>query len=196
MQSARLTHLPVWAVKNLTKKITFKLDARSINKAIKEVEAYMAKLKRIEKSICEELAKIGLQEARVLFGNAQYDGEKDADVNLKPTESGYRIVASGKTVAFIEFGTGVHYNRGFSYPIAKPSGIVGIGEYGKKQGRKDEWKYYSEHAGTNGVLKKSESTGKSYVITHGNPAQMPMYKALVKMQEEAERVVREAFKNA
>lgn len=132
-----------------------------------------------------------MEEASVRFLNAQYDGVNDAEVTTEPTENGYRVVASGNAVAFIEFGTGVHYNADASYPIAKPSGIVGIGEYGKGQGKRDEWQYVGEK-GTNGVL----SSDNKVVTTHGNPAQMPMYHALVAMQDEVERVVREAFRDA
>lgn len=179
----------------LAKTIRFALDVRSINKAIKEAEAYCAKLKRIEESICEGLAQIGLKEASVRFSSARYDGVNDSSVSIEQTEKGYNVVASGNAVAFIEFGTGVTHNRGVNYPIKKPSGIVGIGEYGKKMGRRREWRYKG-NPGTHGVLRKDPKTETEWVVTQGNPAQMPMYKALVKMQDEAERVVREAFKNA
>lgn len=138
-----------------------------------------------------ELARIGMQEASVRFSTAQYDGTNDSSVTIEQTQNGYNVVANGKAVAFIEFGAGVHYNSGVSYPIAKPSGIVGIGEYGKKQGKKDEWRYKGE-PGTNGT---PSSDGRT-IKTHGNPAQMPMYHALTAMQGEVERIVREAFRNA
>lgn len=138
-----------------------------------------------------ELARIGMQEASVRFTTAQYDGSNDSTVTIEQTQNGYNVVANGKAVAFIEFGAGVHYNSGASYPLPKPSGIVGIGEYGKKQGKKDEWRYKGE-AGTNGT---PSSDGRT-IKTHGNPAQMPMYHALVAMQDEVYRIVREAFRNA
>ena len=175
----------------MSKTIKIKLDVRSINAAIKEIEAYRNKLSRINTEICKKLADKGLEKAQVLFDRAAYDGVKDAKVTAEPTENGYRIIASGQTVAFIEFGTGVHYNAGSSYPLPKPSGIVGIGEYGKKQGKKDKWQYKGA-PGTSGVV----SQDGRVVTTHGNPAQMPMYHALTAMQEEVERIVREAFSNA
>lgn len=175
----------------MSRTIKIRLNAQSINAAIKEIEAYRNKLARISADICKNLADKGLEKAQVLFESAAYDGVKDAKVTAEPTEKGYRIIASGKTVAFIEFGTGVHYNSGSSYPLPKPSGIVGIGEYGKGQGKKDEWQYVGS-PGTNGVV----SSDGRVVTTHGNPAQMPMYHALLKMQDEVERIVREAFRNA
>lgn len=179
----------------MSKVIRFRLDPRSIQGAIREIEAYKRKLSKINDDICLNLAKIGMQEASVRFASAQYDGTNDSVVTIEQIENGYKVIASGKTVAFIEFGTGVHYNSGVSYPLEKPSGIVGIGEYGKKQGKKDEWRYNGE-PGTNGELRTSSRTGETYVVTHGNPAQMPMYYALAKMQGEVERIVKEAFRSA
>lgn len=167
------------------------MNARSIRNAIKEIEAYRNRLARIKERICLELARIGMQEASIRFSTAQYDGTNDSNVTIEQTQNGYNVVANGKAVAFIEFGAGVHHNSGASYPIAKPSGIVGIGEYGKKQGKKDKWQYKGD-PGTNGTV----SSDGRVVTTHGNPAQMPMYHALTAMQNEVERIVREAFANA
>lgn len=175
----------------MSRTIKIRLNAQSINAAIKEIEAYKNRLLSIRFSICEALARIGMQEASMRFTSAVYDGVNDSDVTIEQTDNGYRVLASGNAVAFIEFGTGVHHNSGASYPLARPSGIVGIGEYGKGQGKKDEWQYVGS-PGTNGVV----SSDGRVVTTHGNPAQMPMYHAMLKMQDEVERIVREAFRNA
>lgn len=175
----------------MSKTIKIKLSVRSINAAIKEVEAYRNKLESIRETICRNLAQIGMQEASVRFESAHYDGVNDSSVVIEPMDNGYKVVAHGNSIAFIEFGAGVHYNAGSSYPLPKPSGIVGIGEYGKKQGKKDEWRYKGD-PGTNGT---PSSDGRT-IKTHGNPAQMPMYHALMAMQNEVERIVREAFRNA
>ena len=178
----------------MSTRIRIKLDARSIGNAIKQIEAYKARLATIRQTICEELAKRGMEEAQVRFDSAQYDGVNDAEVKIEQTENGYRVVANGNSVAFIEFGAGVHYNpAGGSYPIAKPAGISPIGGYGKKQGRKDSWRYKGD-PGTNGNV--IDVGGEEWVVTQGNPAQMPMYHALTKMQSEVERIVKEAFRNA
>lgn len=175
----------------MSRTIKIKLNTRSINAAIKEIEAYRNRLARIKEDICSNLAQIGMQEASVRFAAAQYDGTNDSSVTIEQTQNGYKVIASGKAVAFIEFGTGVHHNSGVNYPLPKPSGIVGIGEYGKGKGKKDEWKYVGS-PGTNGVV----SNDSRVVTTHGNPAQMPMYHALTAMQDEVDRIVREAFRNA
>lgn len=179
----------------MSKKIKVKLTTRGINDAIKQIEAYKQSLARIRATICERLAEIGMKDASVRFASAQYDGTNDSDVTIEPTPTGYKVIAKGNAVAFIEFGTGVHYNVGATYPLPKPSGIVGIGEYGKKQGKKDSWRYKGD-PGTNGEIRTNPKSGEDWVVTHGNPAQMPMYHALMAMQNEVERVVKEAFRNA
>ena len=137
------------------------------------------------------LAALGATVASIRFSTAIYTGTNDVTVRVDDNGTVATIYAEGESVAFIEFGAGVHYNSGSSYPIAKPSGIVEIGEYGKKQGKKDEWRYKGD-PGTNGTPSRDGLTIK----THGNPAQMPMYHALTAMQGEVERIVREAFRNA
>ena len=179
----------------MSKTIKVQLTARSIANAIKQLEAYRSRLDRIRERICSDLARIGMEEAKIRFESAQYDGINDAVVTIEPTAKGYQVKASGNSVAFIEFGTGVHYNRGSSYPLPKPDGIVPIGTYGKGQGSKDSWRYQGD-PGTNGVIKIHPKTGEEWVKTHGNPAQMPMYHALTQMESEVLRIVKEAFANA
>ena len=48
----------------LSKTIKIKLDVRSINAAIKEIEAYRNKLSRINEEICKKLADKGLEKAQ------------------------------------------------------------------------------------------------------------------------------------
>lgn len=168
-------------------------DRSSIQAAIREVEAYAERLSGIEKRICEGLAKIGLEEASVRFASAQYDGTNDVSVSVEEDGNRYRVIASGQAVAFIEFGAGVHYNPSNSYPIPKPAGISEIGGYGHGGGAADSWRYVGD-PGTNGrVITDDPLSTQPYVITQGNPAQMPMYLALSEMRDAVEDVVKEAF---
>lgn len=133
----------------------------------------------MEKQLLEELANIGLKEAQVRFTNAMYDGVNDSEVTLDAIENGYRIVAEGKAVAFIEFGAGVYYNPTDPYPNPRPDGIVGIGEYGKGYGKRQAWGF------------KNESD--ELVITHGNPAAMPMWYASEEMRNSILTIARRVF---
>ena len=159
--------------------ITVKLNSKSIGSAIKELRAYKAWVERKTKELARRLAELGAGEAKVRFAGAQYDGNNDAEVSVEAIDNGYKIVASGGSVFFIEFGAGVYYNGTEPYPEPRPSGVVGIGEYGKGYGKRKAWGFYDE--------------GGALVITHGTPAAMPMLHAGRTMQQDVEKIAKEVF---
>ena len=155
------------------------LSASSIDNAIKELKAFQYSLEQKKDKLLEELANIGVKEASVRFTTAMYDGVNDSSVTLETISNGYCIKAEGKAVAFIEFGAGVYHNPGEPYPNPRPSGIVGIGEYGKGHGKRQAWGFRDD----SGEL----------VITHGNPAAMPMWYASEEMRSKILKIAREVF---
>ena len=155
------------------------LDTQEIDRAIRELKAYKQAFLKREKDLLEGLAEIGLKEASVRFTTAMYDGTNDVSVHLDTTNDGYAIVADGKAVAFIEFGAGVYHNTSEPYPNPRPSGVVGIGEYGKGMGKRKAWGYKNEN--------------DEVVITRGNPAAMPMWYASEEIKNSVLKVVREVF---
>ena len=165
----------------MPKIIRMSLSTSSIENAIKELRAYRKSIDDKKDRLLEELANIGVREASVRFTTAMYDGINDSSVSLETNRDGYTIVASGHAVAFIEFGAGVYHNPGEPYPNPRPEGIVGIGEYGKGHGKRQAWGYTDE----SGEL----------VITHGNPAAMPMWYASEEMRDSILKIAREVFAN-
>ena len=163
----------------MAKVIRMSLSSKSIGQAIKELTAYRDSLERRKDQLLEELANIGVREASVRFTTAIYDGENDSEVTLEPIANGYRIVAEGKAVAFIEFGAGVYHNPTEPYPNPRPDGIVGIGEYGHGYGKRQAWGFKDD----NGEL----------VITHGNPAAMPMWYASEEMRNSIQKIAEKVF---
>ena len=163
----------------MAKVIKMTLSTSSIDDAIKELQAFQKSIKAKKDKLLEELGRIGVQEASVRFTTAMYDGVNDSSVTLESTPDGYAIVAEGTAVAFIEFGSGVYHNPSEPYPNARPDGIMGIGEYGKGYGKRQAWGYRDD-AG-------------ELVITHGNPAAMPMWYASEEMRSEIKRIAKEVF---
>lgn len=159
--------------------IKMSLSSKSIQEGIKELKAYRKSLDAKKDKLLEELAYIGAKEASVRFTTAIYDGVNDSSVTLEPIKDGYCIKAEGKAVAFIEFGAGVYHNPGEPYPDPRPSGIVGIGEYGKGHGKRQAWGFLDE----SGEL----------VITHGNPAAMPLWYASEEMRNSVKQKFVEVF---
>lgn len=161
------------------KEITIELSVESINKALKEIKNLDKEANKKLDIIMSRLADEGVMMAEYGYANAQYDGNNDVKVHKKKVAGGYEVVAEGEAVAFIEFGAGVTYQS--EYPIQKPEGIVGIGEYGDKKGRRSAWGYYP--------------TGEPpVVITHGNPASQALYNASRTMEDRFPEVAREVFK--
>ena len=161
------------------KVIKMRLSTSSIDKAIKELKAFRDSIDKKKDHLIEELANIGVREASVRFTTAMYDGVNDSSVTLEAISGGYCIKAEGKAVAFIEFGAGVYHNPGEPYPNPRPSGIVGIGEYGKGYGKRQAWGFKDD----SGEL----------VITHGNLAAMPMWYASEEMRSKIKKIAQEVF---
>lgn len=161
------------------KVIQFSLNKADIDRAIGEIEQYKREFLAKEKQLLEGLAMIGLKEASVRFTTAMYDGTNDTNVSLNVISNGYSIVAEGQAVAFIEFGAGVYHNTSEPYPNPRPSGVVGIGEYGKGKGKQQAWGYKDDN--------------DELVITRGNPAAMPMWYASEEIKSSVLKVVREVF---
>lgn len=161
----------------MSHKITISLS--NISEAIKQINAYKDSLEKKKKVFMERLATVGGLTARQGFSAAIYDGDSNVEVYVEETDTGYRIVATGQAVAFIEFGAGVYYNPGEPYPLPRPEGIVGIGEYGNGFGKRRAWGY-------------KDNTGQ-LVVTHGNSAQMPMYNATQEMVKRIVDIAKEVF---
>lgn len=135
------------------------------------------------------LAQEGMEIASVKFSQAVYDGTNDVSVTVELRGNNVRaVVATGGATLFIEFGTGV------TYPDDHPeAGELGMkrGEYGQGHGKQHSWGYYGD-PGTNGVLKEKKNGG-FVVITHGNPANMPMYETVKELQDRLTEIAKEVF---
>lgn len=137
----------------------------------------------------DRLAQEGMEIASIKFSQAVYDGTNDVSVTVEPRGNNVRaVVATGRATLFVEFGTGV------TYPDDHPeAGELGMkrGEYGQGHGKQHSWGYYGD-PGTNGVLKEKKNGG-FVVITHGNPANMPMYETVKELQDRLMEIAKEVF---
>lgn len=137
----------------------------------------------------DRLAQEGMEIASIKFSQAVYDGTNDVSVTVEPRGNNVRaVVAIGGATLFIEFGTGVTYPD--DHPEAEELGMK-RGEYGQGHGKQHSWGYYGD-PGTNGVLKEKKNGG-FVVITHGNPANMPMYETVKELQDRLTEIAKEVF---
>ena len=171
------------------KTVKVPLSQRGIDTLLREIKSYTVWLKERSQVLLDRLAQAGFEVASARFAKAAYDGTNDASVSMETRSEGVRaVVAVGASVLFIEFGTGVTYPD--NHPQAAELGMK-RGEYGKGHGKQSSWGYYGD-PGTNGVVKMKKD-GSTVVITHGNPANMPMYETVKELEAMLPDLVKEVF---
>lgn len=171
------------------KTVKVPLSQRGIDTLLREIESYTVWLKERSQVLLDRLAQAGFEVASARFAKAVYDGTNDASVSMETRSEGVRaVVAVGASVLFIEFGTGVTYPD--NHPQAAELGMK-RGEYGQGHGKQSSWGYYGD-PGTNGVVKMKKD-GSTVVITHGNPANMPMYETVKELEAMLPELVKEVF---
>ena len=171
------------------KTVKVPLSQRGIDTLLREIESYTVWLKERSQVLLDRLAQAGFEVASARFAKAAYDGTNDASVSLETRSEGVRaVVAVGASVLFIEFGTGVTYSD--NHPQAAELGMK-RGEYGQGHGKQSSWGCYGDPA-TNGVVKMKKD-GSTVVITHGNPANMPMYETVKELEAMLPDLVKEVF---
>lgn len=120
-------------------------NKESINNAIKQLEQYKKDFLAKEKIFIKRLAEIGVSVASAGYATADYDGINDVVVTLEHQGNRAVVVASGETVGFIEFGTGVKFpewdNSGMEYTPPKH------GTYGKGYGARPKGWYFKQGEG-------------------------------------------------
>lgn len=132
---------------------------------------------------CEKLCEFGEKEADERFGQALYSGLNDVEVHTETSDDGCSVVAEGKSLLFIEYGTGIN-NAEHTIPTYHH------GTYGKGNGANEKGWVYRGYEGNNGY-----PFGKGKVFTKGEPANECMYQTSLEMQDNAMRIAREVFKN-
>lgn len=160
-------------------KVTIELSTESCKAALEELKKYERDFNSKMEEVCRRLAEIGAREASFRFARGDH-GNSDATVTTQKFDKGYKIVASGKDVYFIEFGTG--FNAGVGYGDGMPSGLsvpVYPGswseEHKKLFSEQGFWWYGGEKL-------------------QGTEAEMPMYYASKAMRNNIKKVVEEVFK--
>lgn len=157
-------------------------DPNSVKKVLKRVERYRRNFPDKVNRFCKELAQIGLDVAKPRLESVPYDGNDEFSITIEKIATGYRIIARGESVAFIEFGAGVYYNGEEGYYLDRPPEISNIGEYGKGHGKKEKWYYYPEGD-------RSEPA----VSTRGNPPANAFFYAETEVVMMVSQIARRVF---
>lgn len=169
-------------------RIKVRLSEQGLDDAINQVLKYKTDLNEKAKRFARALADKGLNVATIKFKNAKYAGENDVECDVSQDGTKCTIIAEGKAVAFIEFGTGVTHPP---YGGTLPEGVGEHGTYGQGKGAHNRWYYYGE-AGNAGVPVEDKE-GLNY--TSGNDAAMAMWGAVEEMAAQVESTWREVWMN-
>lgn len=159
-------------------KIRMSLSPSSIDAAIKQLDDYCKNIDRKMNELAQRLASMGATEVSLGFSRAIYTGPMDYDVTVEDMGNNkYRIIVSGETILFVEFGAGITYGKG--HPLDAQFGY-GPGTYPGQT-----------HAmtGKGWYLPKDKGGGHTY----GNPPNMPMYNTAKDLRNEILNVAREVF---
>ena len=158
------------------RKVVVELSPQSVKDAVKILEAYK---KWVDKKIDElmvRLAAVGLETARVRFEMGATEGNKAPETLVEPIENGFKIVARGNDVFFIEFGAG---DAAGNHPDAANAPVdTSPGSYSVKN-TQEYYKYHSWHH-------------KGVKYTELQP-QMPMYHSMREIERNITKIAKEVF---
>lgn len=162
-------------------------DAASIDAAIQKLQAIEEQMRNVKVAeFCRRLAEIGVDVTNVTYMGAAYDGTNDVSVRLDQRGNSYVISASGSSLGFIEFGTGIEY------PLGEYAGQVGApahGTYGQRRAANPPWLYRGS-PGTNGSPSGSRP---GLVWTRGNPPANAFPRAVEEIKSQIDSIAREVF---
>lgn len=173
-----------------------KLKSKGFSKVIRKLEHLETGLDTGLKRAMERLAELGVEVAKSSFDRAIYDGTNDVVVEKAHwvSENKIEIVARGKVVAFIEFGTGVGHTE---HELSASLGLK-HGSYGKGQGANPPWVYKGEKGNGTAtpVTRTNKSTGQKTIRegvwwSEGNPPARGMYLAGEEIKNNILKIVKE-----
>lgn len=170
-------------------KIKVRLSDAGLRDAERQIQEYKTTLNQKAQEFARALADKGLNVAKVRFANAEYAGSNDVSCHVEQNGAACSIIAEGKSVAFIEFGTGVMHS---AYGGELPNGVGEHGTYGKENGKHKRWYYYGESGNSGTPVKEVDGKGQLN-YTSGNDAAMAMWGAVEEMASQVEATWREVW---
>lgn len=177
-------------------KIKVRLSDAGLRDAERQIQEYKTTLNQKAQEFAKALADKGLDVAKVRFANAQYAGSNDVSCHVEQNGNTCTIIAEGKAVAFIEFGTGVTHQgwgaAGTVGPLPLPDNIGEHGTYGKENGKHKRWYYYGDPGNAGTYVDTVPGKGQLN-YTSGNDAAMAMWGAVEEMASQVEATWREVW---
>jgi hypothetical protein len=170
------------------KKITVNvLDPKSVEKAIKQLNAYKKEVETKTTELAQRLTTLGADIARIKIAEmgAYYSGELLSGVSgyFSPTLNAGFIRVTSDHVAFVEFGTGVvgqsnPHRNGEYLSLASWGYVTGSKIFTTKDG-KVGWVYPTDDGG--------------FRFTEGMPSRPFMYETALELERQYMQIAKEVF---
>lgn len=178
-------------------KIKIDLSVKSIDSAIKKLEAYRDKLPKIAERIAKELSQMGYEVAYSIMSGHVFSGEMIGSLAVTEEKPGRFILhdESG-AILFFEFGAGVRYGGG--HPWDDELGF-GPGTYPSKYPGASHWddpKGWWFPTSDPRLIIRKDKDGKGWGHSYGNKPYMPFYNASKEMRMNLLEAAKRAFKEA
>ena len=173
----------------MAKTIRMALNPQSIDKAIRELEAYRDGLQKKADAIAHGLAELGYTVAAGILAQHVFDGETLGSLTVEQESEGkYILYAQSRAILFVEFGAGA---RAGSNPLGADLGM-GAGTYPNQKHAFDAngWWFPTSDAR---LIVKTDSNGQGWGHSYGNPARMPFAMASENMKRDLLNVAKGVF---
>lgn len=170
-------------------KIKVRLSDAGLKQAEEYIRKYKTTLNKKARALAFRLSWLGFEVAKIRFENAEYAGSNDVKCHINQKDKTCTIVAEGKSVAFIEFGTGIHHN---GYGGELPPGVGAHGSYGQGKGAGRRWYYYGDPGNVGTYVDTVPGKGQLN-YTSGNEPAMAMWGAVEEMASQVEATWREVW---
>lgn len=163
------------------------VNVSGIDNVVKSIDELISDVKNIDSKI-DKIVDNSKNIASNIFLTAPNTSNATTTVDVDKGNHRWTIIASGTDVLFIEFGTGITYPD--IHPLASKMGYT-RGDYGILQGRFSTWYFRTKESirGAYVTAGDTDSYGTIY-STHGQPASMPMYKALQNIETELKGIAK------
>lgn len=165
------------------------ISITGLDNAISHMKMLNDNLLNKTSTLVAHLIQAGYEIANYRFGIAQYDGINDVSLSMSFSGNTATLTASGQSVLFIEFGSGITFTE--VNPKAIELGFI-RGKYGKGNGLKPSWVYVGEQ-GSNGQFLRKTKDDEIVVRTKGNPPANAMYEASKNIREKIISEVKEVL---
>ena len=170
----------------MAKNISVELSVSGINKAIKELKKYKKELKKKVNHLIDVMLETGEDYAINELGHVDTGDTLNSIYGYRKGSHG--VIVAGGNAIWIEFGTGVYYNKsegGSPHPKGQELGMT-IGGYGNHNGMKDGWFYPTEDP-------RYEIKNSGYAYTHGIKSNAFMYRTAQELRRQLPELAKRVF---